>query len=140
MRGRRHREHVTGVDITPMIDVVFLLIIFFMTTAQFVRMTREKIDLPREKGEQEKQAEEAGLLINLLASGQIVIASDELSVDQLEFRVRQEIAKRPHQDATQFKMLIRADRKADTAHLNEVLKRLRGLGVGAARVATEVPR
>ncbi|MEC9372838.1 MAG: biopolymer transporter ExbD, partial [Planctomycetota bacterium] len=46
-----HRgERIPDIDITAMIDVVFLLIIFFMTTAQFVKMTRAEVDLPRETG------------------------------------------------------------------------------------------
>ncbi len=35
-----HAERTLPVDLTPMIDVVFLLIIFFMVTAQFARITR----------------------------------------------------------------------------------------------------
>ena len=38
------------------------------------------------------------------------------------------------------KLLIRADRNADTAILNETLNMLESMGVGAARLATEVPR
>ena len=38
------------------------------------------------------------------------------------------------------KLLIRADRNADTTHLNRVVTRLKDLGVGLARIATEVPR
>ncbi|MHC5008616.1 MAG: ExbD/TolR family protein, partial [Planctomycetota bacterium] len=36
----RQRRDTIAVDITPMIDVVFLLIIFFMTTAQYALLTR----------------------------------------------------------------------------------------------------
>ncbi len=42
----RHTERGVAVDLTPMIDVVFLLIIFFMTTAQFARLTRADVELP----------------------------------------------------------------------------------------------
>ena len=41
----RNRRKLTTVEMTPMIDVVFLLIIFFMTTAQFARQTRAEVDL-----------------------------------------------------------------------------------------------
>ena len=50
----RERSRSLHIEITPMIDVVFLLIIFFMTTAQFARMTRAELSLPVEPGDQEQ--------------------------------------------------------------------------------------
>jgi len=47
---RRRRED-SGVDLTPLIDVVFLLLIFFMVSTTFIRETQLKIDLPEASGE-----------------------------------------------------------------------------------------
>jgi biopolymer transport protein ExbD len=46
----RRREDA-GVDLTPLIDVVFLLLIFFMVSTTFIRETQLKIDLPEAGGE-----------------------------------------------------------------------------------------
>jgi biopolymer transport protein ExbD len=46
----RRREDA-GVDLTPLIDVVFLLLIFFMVSTTFIRETQLKIDLPEASGE-----------------------------------------------------------------------------------------
>jgi biopolymer transport protein ExbD len=46
----RRRED-PGVDLTPLIDVVFLLLIFFMVSTTFIRETQLKIDLPEAGGE-----------------------------------------------------------------------------------------
>lgn len=127
------------VEITPMIDVVFLLIIFFMVAAQFARVTRAELDLPREPGEQEQAADEAGLVINVLADGTIIVNEQEADLDALAAVVQAEIARMPDGDARQVKLLIRADRNNDTGRLNQILIRLQELGVGAARLATEVP-
>ncbi|NCO69562.1 MAG: biopolymer transporter ExbD, partial [Acidobacteria bacterium] len=43
------RAHLPDLDLTAMIDVIFLLIIFFMTTAQFVERARAELDLPKER-------------------------------------------------------------------------------------------
>jgi biopolymer transport protein ExbD len=139
--ARFHRPASRGIDveITPMIDVVFLLIIFFMTTAQFVRVTREPLELPRERGEQEQAAEEAGLVINITAEGSLVVASETLSLGELEGLVLEQLAD-DRTDPTRFKLLIRADRNANSQALNGLIERLEQLGVGAARLATEVPR
>jgi biopolymer transport protein ExbD len=127
-------------DLTPMVDVVFLLIIFFMTTAQFVKVTRAEVDLPREKGEQRREAEEAGLVINLMADGRIIVAEQELGPGELEALVSRELARQPESDAASFRLLLRADRNADSTHLNRLVSRLQAQGIGAARIATEVPR
>jgi biopolymer transport protein ExbD len=50
MNFRRVRREAPGVDLTPLIDVVFLLLIFFMVSTTFIRETRLQIDLPESSG------------------------------------------------------------------------------------------
>ena len=135
----RHRQRGVDVDITPMIDVVFLLIIFFMTTAQFARLTRAEIDLPSEAGEQQAVAEEAGIVINITSGGSLIVSGRTVGLQGLQSIVRSELRRQPDRPAQDLKLLIRADRDAPAARLNRVVDMLRSLGVGAARLATEVP-
>jgi len=123
-----------------MIDVVFLLIIFFMTTAQVAQLTHTEIDLPLERGDQRTTPDEAGLVINISASGEIIVASRVIGLAELEGIVRSEIRKDPQRPADQLKLLLRADRTVAALYLNRVVRLLESLGVGAARLATEVPR
>ena len=46
MKFKRQRSQEVGVDLTPLIDVVFLLLIFFMVSTTFTRETQLKLDLP----------------------------------------------------------------------------------------------
>ncbi len=63
LRPRRRRS--TGVDITPLIDVVFLLLIFFMVSTSFERETQIRVDLPEATGEtQEERPEELDITID----------------------------------------------------------------------------
>ncbi len=137
--SRPTRERGATVDITAMIDVVFLLIIFFMTTAQVAQLTRTEIDLPQERGEQRATPDEAGLVINITAEGEIIVASRTIDLVELEEIVRGEMSKDAPKPAYQLKLLLRADRNAAAAHLNHVVELIESLGVGAARLATEVP-
>ena len=123
-----------------MIDVVFLLIIFFMTTAQVARLTHTEVDLPLERGDQQATPEEAGLVINITGNGEIIVASRIVGLAELEGIVRSEIRKDPQRPAAQLKLLLRADRTVAALTLNRVVRLLESLGVGAARLATEVPR
>ena len=65
--SRNKPDRLLPVDMTPMIDIVFQLLIFFLTTAQLAQFSRAEMDLPQEAGEQTEAAEEAGIIVNLLA-------------------------------------------------------------------------
>ncbi len=140
MRVARHHRRDVEVDITSMIDVVLLLVFFFMTTAQFARQNRAELELPRQKGEQKDAPEEAGLVINITKEGALVVGSRPVDDEELRLIVRDEIRRAPDRPAAQLKLLIRADRNAPAAHLNRVATLLESFGVGTARLATEVPR
>lgn len=136
----RERKRTLDIEVTPMIDVVFLLIIFFMTTAQFARMTRAELALPLEPGEQDRAPQEAGLVINITREGEIIVTDQSFDLAALEQLVREEIQLHSDRPPQQLKLLIRADKNADSARLNQVVRLLQSLDVGSARLATEVPR
>ena len=121
-----------------MVDVVFLLIIFFMTTAQFSRLNRAEVSLPQERGEQKETAEEAGLVVNITRAGDLIVADQTVDLEGLERLIREEL-RASEQDRSGLKLLIRADRDGDTRRLNELVNLLTELGLGQARLATEVP-
>ena len=50
MKFRRQRREEVGINLTPLIDIVFLLLIFFMVSTTFTRETQLSIDLPDAKG------------------------------------------------------------------------------------------
>ena len=51
MKFRRHARDDVAVELTPLIDVVFLLLIFFMVSTTFIRETELKVDLPEATGD-----------------------------------------------------------------------------------------
>ena len=92
-----------------------------------------------EKGEQQPIPEEAGLVINITRLGEIIIANETVSLDDLAEILDDEIRQLPDRDPRRVKLLIRVDRLAAAGRLNEVATRLQQRGVGVARIATEVP-
>lgn len=135
----RHPDRVLAVDFTSMVDVVFLLIIFFMTAAQFARITRAELELPQEPGEQEKQPDEAGVIINVTAEGEIIVGSETIDLEGLRATILEEIRTTYEGRPESLKLMIRADRRCDTSRLNQIVGMLREINVAATRVATEVP-
>ncbi|MEM9621802.1 MAG: biopolymer transporter ExbD [Pseudomonadota bacterium] len=59
MAKRKRGRHEANVELTPLIDVVFLLLIFFMVSTTFVRETELKINLPEADGELQEIEEQA---------------------------------------------------------------------------------
>ncbi len=58
MKFRRRQSEEVGINLTPLIDVVFLLLIFFMVSTTFTRETQLSIDLPEAEGTVKQTSEQ----------------------------------------------------------------------------------
>lgn len=86
------RHHVTSINLTPMIDVVFLLIIFFLVSSTFIQQEVSlEMQLPTaqtgQKAEEDITKKE---IINIPGSGQLLLRTEPVSLEKLReyFRVR----------------------------------------------------
>lgn len=77
----------TNVELTPLIDVVFLLLIFFMVSTTFIRETQLKIDLPEAAGELQ-QIEGKVLEVSISREGEYSINSQLLVNSKIETLIR----------------------------------------------------
>jgi len=132
----KSRQVIPVVEMTPMIDIIFLLIIFFMVAAQFAQQARVDLELPKEQGEQIDLEQENAFIINVLENGKIVVDSTEgvISFDELSALLQEEVEA---QSLSWDSLLIRADERASTQTLNEILHLLHGHNFSATRIATE---
>ncbi len=76
MNFHRNKRPPLEINLTPMIDVVFLLLIFFMVTTTFTRETGLNIDLPEAKGQQTKKNNQSITLL-IDAKGQYFISTED---------------------------------------------------------------
>ncbi|MSR18079.1 MAG: biopolymer transporter ExbD [Phycisphaerales bacterium] len=129
--GRRVKGESIGPDFTPMIDVVFLLLIFFIVTAQMAKQSRSDVQLPSEAGDKHKDARAAGLIVNILADGTIQVADRVVDLPALRV-MAQEAASR---DATSSP-IIRADFAAPTSLLNGAVETMRSAGFTSFKLST----
>ncbi len=133
---QRHAgSRVPDVDITPMIDVVFLLIVFFMTTAQFARMTKAQVELPQEMGLREAGAPETSMIVNVVADGSIVVDRQTISLERLVRIVEAEAQRLGTAD--RLDLVLRAERSIGSGRLNEIARALMDRGVRTWRLATD---
>ena len=71
-------EAETGIDMSPLIDCVFILLIFFIVTTVFVEETGIEVDKPQAASA--SQLEKTSILIALTAKGQVVYGGREIGV------------------------------------------------------------
>ncbi len=137
MRFKQPNSAPRGVpiDMTPMIDIVFQLLIFFLVTSQMAESSRAQLNLPKEQGENETSTDSASFTINIQADGTVVINDNVVSLEALDVLVEEAIAQAG--GAERLQPLVRVDRTCDAARLNEVLTRLGARGLLAIRLATE---
>lgn len=126
-------------DMTPMIDIVFLLLIFFLWTMQLVQDARTELDLPLEDGEQIAQTDQAGLIVNLLADGTLIEGDEPITLERLKVLALATSGASTSRGGPP-KPLIRADRNAPAERLNQVMNILRQSGLSGIRLATSPSR
>ncbi|MFT5303092.1 MAG: biopolymer transport protein ExbD, partial [Mariniblastus sp.] len=127
MKLNRHKPPSSlAFNMTPMIDIVFLLIIFFMTVSQITRTADVPLPLPRvTDGESDKI--NASITISLDKEGTIIIGSQKLSLAKAMTMVQTNLQKTDN-DPRRVKIQIRCDRNCESRHVSELLTQLAKLG------------
>ncbi len=87
----RRRKADTNLNIAPLIDIVFLLLIFFVLSSHFVSNKGFKVKLPKAVSAQTKKNEQATIFID--KEGGIFLNDSEIKFDQLKSLIRSELNK-----------------------------------------------
>jgi biopolymer transport protein ExbD len=127
MRYAKHSMAQAEMDMTPMIDVTFQLIAFFMFVLNFSEVDQDqRINLPRsELARPPEVAYEEPITLQLTANETIIFAGDELTRDGLKsalLREAQIIKAHPKKKVTDVTVIIRADRLAETGKVQELIQ------------------
>jgi biopolymer transport protein ExbD len=129
MRFKRHVELAKGrLDIAPLVDVIFLLIIFFMLTSTFVLQPVIRVKLP--KAVTSEALKERNLIIEVTTEGKIYLDNQIVSLNELRKELKKIVAEnRP--------LLIKADEKASLGTVVKVWDLCRDVGISQVSIATK---
>jgi biopolymer transport protein ExbD len=130
MRFKRHMELEYGlkqIEIAPLINVVFLLLIFFLLTSNFIVQPGIKIDLPTALTSEALRPEN----ITIIISGESIVYFDSKIIDagQLKNLINQAAGRKQG-------IQIKADRRASLGKVVEIWDLCRNSGVGQVSIAT----
>lgn len=136
MKFKRRAKEELSVDLTPLIDVVFLLLIFFMVSTTFTKENHLTIDLPEASGEvAETTAKQIEVIIS--AEGQISINDKVLLNNQVK-TVKQALGKVSGGDQS-LPLIITADGKAPHQSVITAMDAAGQLGFSHLSITTRNP-
>mgnify|MGYP000436350760 CR=1 FL=1 len=127
-RKRNRSDDEAGIDLTPMLDVVFIMLIFFIVTTSFIR--EAGIEVNRPSAETAQREEQTNILVAISANGQIWI--DRRQVDVRAVRANIE---RMHAENPQGTVIIQADEASKNGLVVKVMDAARQAGVGHLKIA-----
>lgn len=117
-----------GIDLAPLLDVVFILLIFFIVTTVFVRETGVEVDKPTAVSTQTLQS--SVLLIAITQSGEVVYGGTNIGVDGVRATLLQAL----RQD--QRPLVVQADKTVTTELLVKVIDEAKQAGAEQVSIAT----
>lgn len=125
-------EEETRIDITPMLDVVFILLIFFIVTATFIK--EAGIDVNRPDAATAEVQEKANILIAITANDDIWINRRKVDIRQVRPNIE-----RLHAENPQGTVVIQADNDSRNEVLVKVMDASRSAGVYKIALAANKP-
>jgi biopolymer transport protein ExbD len=126
-------EEENEINMTPMLDVVFIMLIFFIVTTSFVKESGVSVNRPT--AATASVVQKGNIIVAIKADGEIWI--DKRAVDLRAVRAN---IQRLHVQNPQSAVVIASDRDAKTGLLVKVMDQIRQAGVQNVSIAAEVDR
>ena len=131
-RGKR-RGPMNEINMTPMVDVMLVLLIIFMVSAPLLTVG-VPIDLPQTKAKSLDQDKEP-LTVSVNTKGEIYLQNSEIKIDELVAKLQAVTQARGGSDE---RIYVRGDKKVDYGTVMRVMGRLSAAGFRRVALVTEV--
>jgi biopolymer transport protein ExbD len=125
---RKVRKPSVAINIAPLVDVIFLLVIFFAVSTTFLETAGLKLELPTSSSTAKR--EPLDLTILLAADGTLSFRGEQVSREQLGSRLRQVLA-----DSDRKIVVLRADRSTAHGDVVKIMDLIREAGAEGLTVA-----
>jgi biopolymer transport protein TolR len=130
---RRRRPVMSEINVTPMVDVMLVLLIVFMVSAPLLTVG-VPIDLPRSEAKSlDQDKEPLALTVNI--EGKVFLQNTEIPIDEIVAKLKAVTEARGGMDE---RIYVRGDRKVDYGTMMKVMGRLSAAGFRRVALVTEV--
>ncbi len=130
--ARKGRIKSAELNMAPLIDMVFILLIFFLVTTSFVKETG--VDINRPTASSAVSKEKAGILVAVTADGRVYIDKHEIDVRAVRANVERALAENP-----ESQVLVVADKESLTGTVIMVMDGCRLAGAENVSLAAALP-
>lgn len=131
MRRRSRESDEAEINITPMLDIVFIMLIFFIVTTSFVKEKGLEVSRPSNSPPKEIVKKKGPIVVRIDANGNISMKGRMLERRAVEANLEREKAEKPDSP-----LIIAAHPDADTEALVIILDAAEAVGVASVSVAT----
>jgi biopolymer transport protein TolR len=133
---RRHRRNpvMAEINVTPMVDVMLVLLIIFMVSAPLLTVG-VPIDLPQTQASSLDAADKEPLAVSVNTKGQVFLQNSEIKVDELVPKLQAITAARGGADE---RIYVRGDKTVDYGTMMKIMGRLSAAGFRRVALVTEV--
>ncbi|MBI3706486.1 MAG: protein TolR [Proteobacteria bacterium] len=134
-RGRSMRRRATmmhEINVTPMVDVMLVLLVIFMITAPLLTATVD-VDLPKTQAAQASGQDEP-LVVSVTAGGKVFLQDTEMELDGLVPRLQAITQNKPNQ-----RIFVRGDQKVAYGRVLEVMGTISAAGFTRVALVAEIP-
>ncbi len=129
-KRRLNNEEETSIDLTPMLDVVFIMLIFFIVTTSFVKESGIQVNRPSAATAEKK--ERANIMIAISESGEIWIQKRRIDIRSVRANVE-----RLHAESPEGSVVIQADKDSKNGLLVQVMDQVKLAGVQSISLAAK---
>ena len=130
MRRRRRQEEETKIDITPMLDVVFIMLIFFIVTASFIKESGAKVTKPDAVNAIKKP--KATVLLAIDDKNQVWLDRRVIDPRAIKANINRLRAENPNGE-----VIVQADVESNAETVLKVVDELKDAGIPVPFVATK---
>ncbi len=131
-RNLSTEESDAGIDMSPLIDCVFILLIFFIVTTTFVEETGVEVDKPQAASS--VRLEKSSILLALTAKGEVVYGGREIGISGIQPLVRRLLQKED------IPVIIQADAAAASGLLVRIIDEAKLAGAAKVSLAASKPK
>lgn len=124
----QNEEPINGIDLSPLLDVVFILLIFFIVSTVFVRESGVNVDKP--ESVTAKELERTSILIAITRSGQIVYDGSNIGVGGVRATVEQLLREQSRP------VVLQTDKTVPAELLVNVIDQVKLAGADSVSIAT----
>lgn len=118
------------INITPLMDITFIMLIFFIVTSTFVKEPGVEVQRPQAETATERKL--ATILVAITADNQVWINKKNVPLEEVRLNVEQLRIENPKGTA-----VVQVDARAESRYLVEVVEQIREAGVGKIAVSTD---